>query len=171
MQALHKLECVYQTAFLVDDVEEAARYWSGRGAGPFFAFNDFEFTEMLHPQQVSSPKLSILLGYSGDVMIELMQVIEDPTGLFSPPSLPVPHHVALLVDDIGDYLERRSAGDSLVMHALFPTGTPVAMLDTRAETGLLTELVTCDESVLGMIAHMRAEAESFTGEDLIRSFA
>ncbi|MFK7828593.1 MAG: VOC family protein [Congregibacter sp.] len=169
MAALHKMETVYQMAFLVEDLSAAAQYWSKRGAGPFYAFENFEFTSMLHPKGAASPKLSILLGYCGDVMIELMQVIEDSTGLFSTPALPAPHHVALLVDDIDGYMSAHKDNTELALHALFPTGTPIAMLDTRAETGMLTELVTLDSAVEGMLTLMRAEAESFDGERLIRS--
>ena len=167
---MHPLEAVYQIAFLVDDLEGAAQHWLQRGAGPFFRFDDFEFTEMLHPAGAASPRLSILLGYSGDVMLELIEVGEDPTGLFTAPVVPGPHHVALLVNDIGDYLERSGQRDALVMHALFPTGTPIGMLDTRPQCGLLTELVTCDEAVQGMLTAMREATASFDGADPIRSF-
>lgn len=171
MPKLHKTETVYQIAFLVKDLAKSAEYWRRRGAGPFFAFESFKFTAMLHPKGAASPNLSILLGYCGDVMIELMRVDEDSTGLFSTPVLPAPHHVALLVDDIPQYLARCGDGIELAMHALFPTGTPIAMLDTRAETGMLTELVTLDTAVEGMLLQMREEAESFDGERLIRSLA
>lgn len=171
MSAVHREETVYQMAFLVEDLEAAALYWSRRGAGPFYRFDDFEFSEILHPAGVASPKLSILLGYSGDTMLELITVSSDPTGIFSAPPAPAVHHVALLVNDIDDYIERRGHGDKLAMHGLFPTGTPIAMLDTRAEAGVFTELVTLDDSVRGMITQMREDAENFDGENLLRSFA
>lgn len=170
MAAVHKNETVYQMAFLVPDLSLAADYWSQRGAGPFYAFDNFEFTSVLHPEGLASPKLSILLGYCGDVMIELMQVLEDPTGLYPTPQTPTPHHLALLVEDIDEYLGRQASGTPLALHALFPTGTPIAMLDTRSQTGMLTELVTRDDAVQGMISHMRAETETFNGDRLIRSF-
>lgn len=171
MSAMHETETVYQAAFLVDDLETAALYWSRRGAGPFYRFDDFEFTRMLHPPGAASPRLSILLGYSGDIMIELIDVQDDSTGVFASPAPPAPHHVALLVEDIEEYLARNGLDDRLVMHGLFPTGTPIAMLDTRAETGLLTELVTLDESVRQMITQMRDDAAGFDGERLLRSFS
>lgn len=160
----------YQLAFIVDDLDSSARAWSARGAGPFYEFRGFEFSQMLHPAGMSSPRLSILLGYSGDLMIELMQVEDDPTGLFQTSAIPAAHHVALLVEDVNDYAQQHGAGAELVMHALFPTGSPIGMLDTRAQTGLLTELVTLDDAVKGMISQMRDDAAGFTGERLIRSF-
>ena len=167
---MHTRETVYQIAFLVENAQAAAQHWLQRGAGPFYSFDSFEFTEMLHPAGSASPRLSIMLGYHGDVMLELMQVLEDPTGVFSAQQVPGPHHLALLVDDIDDYLARRGGRDTLAMHALFPTGTPIAMLDTRADTGLFTELVTCDEAVQGMLAVMQEATASFDGTEPIRSF-
>jgi methylmalonyl-CoA/ethylmalonyl-CoA epimerase len=170
MDSIHKTGTVYQMAFLVDNLAAAAEDWRRRGAGPFYRFDDFEFSEMLYPGGSASPRLSILLGYSGDTMIELIQVGDDPTGLFSGLQAPAAHHVALLVEDIDSYLDANGNRDQLAMHGLFPTGTPIAMLDSRAETGLITELVTLDDSVRGMISLMRAEASAFSGKDLLRSF-
>jgi hypothetical protein len=170
MSAMYKEGTVYQMAFLVDDLEAAASDWCRRGAGPFYCFDDFEFSEMLYPVGALSPRLSILLGYSGDTMIELIRVSDDSTGLFSATPAPAAHHVALLVNDIDDYLDAEGNRHQLVMRGLFPTGTPIAMLDTRPETGLLTELVTLDESVRAMIDQMRQAAQDFRGEDLLRSF-
>jgi len=167
---MHQRETVYQIAFLVADLDAAAQHWLSRGAGPFYRFDDFEFTEMLHPAGAVSPRLSIMLGYSGDVMLELIEVGEDPTGLFTAPAVPGPHHVAMLVDDIDEYLGRTAQRDALAMHALFPTGTPIAMIDTRPQTGLLTELVTADDAVAGMLAVMREAAADFDGTEPIRSF-
>jgi hypothetical protein len=170
MSEMHETGAVYQMAFLVEDIEAAALDWQRRRGGPFYRFDDFEFTAMLYPAGSRSPKLSILLGYSGDTMIELIQVSEDPTGLFSALTAPAAHHVALLVEDIDSYLDAHGCRDQLAMHGLFPTGTPIAMLDTRADTGLLTELVTLDDSVRAMIKQMREESRTFTGEQLLRSF-
>ncbi|RMB07921.1 VOC family protein [Eilatimonas milleporae] len=167
----HPHGSVYQIAFVVEDLETAARHWMMAGAGPFYAFPGFEFTDIRVPDSGPSPRLSILLGYSGDTLIELMRVEADPQGLFGTAGRHAPHHVALLVDDIAGYL----AGDSglkadLLFHGHFPTGTPVAYLDTRAETGLVTELVTRDDMVAAMLARMHAEACAFDGSDPIRSF-
>lgn len=170
MAVLHREETVYQVAFVVADLESAAVEWARRGAGPFYRFDDFEFSEMLYPAGAPSPRLSILLGYSGDTMIELIEVQEDSTGLFHVPRTPAPHHVAMLVRNIESYLEERECRQDLALHGVFPTGTPIAMLDTRATMGLLTELVTLDDSALDMISLMREEAERFDGERLLRSF-
>jgi hypothetical protein len=168
----HRTEAIYQVAFIVDDLESAALSWGRRGAGPFYRFDDFRFSEMLYPRGAESPTLSILLGYSGDTMLELIRVQGDPLGLFDavPAPSPAPHHLAMLVEDIDGYLERQGCREQLAMHGLFPTGTPIAMLDTRRELGLLTELVTLDDSVREMIATMRREAAEFDGERLVRSF-
>jgi len=163
-------ETIYQIAFLVQDAEAAAQHWLRCGAGPFYGFDDFEFTRVLYPEKTPSPRLSIFLGYSGDVMLELIEVAQDPTGLFTTPVVPGPHHVAQLVDNIDDYVERHSLEDALCLHALFPTGTPIALLDTRSTVGVFTELVTLDKSVADMLSVMRTAADQFDGSDPLRSF-
>ena len=167
----HASGSVYQIAFVVDDLEAASRHWRAAGAGPFYAFPDFTFTDIRVPEGGASPKLSILLGYSGDTLIELMKVEDDPQGLFDGVGPNRPHHVALLVDGIAAYRSQAAALQSPVLfHGHFPTGTPVAYLDTRPQTGLITELITRDDMVAAMLVQMYEDATRFDGTDLIRSF-
>lgn len=167
----HKSGSVYQIAFLENDLSAAANKWRTLGAGPFYAFDDVVFADVEAPASGQSPKLSILLGYSGDTLIELIKVNEDPDGLFTGVAPGALHHIALLVDNIDDYLKGSPPENAnMIFHARFPTGTPLAFLDTRPQIGVITELVTRDEMVSGMLVQMHQEAESFDGVDLIRTF-
>lgn len=172
MKALpHPLRTVYQMAFVVDDLEAAAVNWQRAGAGPFYAFPDFEFSDVTVPDSGQTPRMSILLGYSGTTMIELMRIDHDPNNHFKHVSPGQPHHVAILAESIDSYLKAPDTLDApIIFKGAFPTGTPVAFLDTRPQMGLITELITLDSMVTAMIDQMYREAENFTGKDLIRSF-
>lgn len=167
----HKSGSLYQIAYIADDLEAAANYWQSLGAGPFYEINDAVFIDIEVPNNGKSPNLSILLGYSGDTLIELIKVNDDPNGIFEGVSSGEPHHTALLVDSLDAFLQNwDGANGQLIFRGSFPTGTPIAYIDTRSQTGLMTELVTRDEAVQDMLTLMHAEAQSFNGEDLIRSF-
>lgn len=167
----HPFGTVYQIAFVVDDLEKAAAVWQQAGAGPFYHFPQFEFSNVTVPKDGRSPRMSILLGYSGTTMIELMKIEDDPHGHFAHLSPGAVHHLAVLTPNIDQYL---AAPDMLkgplLFQGAFPTGTPLAFLDTRAQTGLITELITADDMVAAMITEMYGQAKTFNGDNLIRSF-
>lgn len=163
----HKNGSVYQLAFVVEDLNEAAQNWVRAGAGPFYGFDDFHFVEVLEPAGAESPRLDILLGFSGDTMIELIKPQHDPQQLFANTG---PHHVARLVDDIDAYVGAQpDTGPKVLFKGVFPTGTPAAYLDTRPGLGIITELIVHDEIMSSMLNTMHAEARAFTGADPIRS--
>lgn len=167
----HRNGSIYQLAFVVDDLETAAQKWRRLGAGPFYMFEDFRFSDIRVPTNGPSPHLSILLGYSGDTLIELIRVHEDKSGIFDGAQAGQPHHMALLVRDIEAFLATLGANPpDLMFHGHFPTGTAVAYLDTRPDHGLITELVTKDTMVTGMLEQMHQDSCHFNGTDLIRTF-
>lgn len=167
----HRNGSVYQIAFVVDDLEAAAQKWHRLGAGPFYLFEDFRFADIKEPAGGQSPHLSILLGYSGDTLIELIKVHEDKAGIFDGVGAGHPHHVAVLVRDIEEFLTTLGKNPpALLFHGHFPTGTAVAYLDTRPDNGLITELVTKDSMVVNMLEQMYRDASYFNGTDLIRTF-
>lgn len=163
----HSTGSVYQLAFVVDDLEEAADNWVRAGAGPFYRFDEFRFIEVLEPRGAESPSLDILLGFSGDTMIELIKPRLDPQQLFTATG---PHHVARLVDDIDRYVDAQAdPGPPVLFRGVFPTGTPAAYLDTRSDLGIITELIVHDDIMSSMLDQMYAEARAFDGADPVRS--
>ncbi|MHA7819610.1 MAG: VOC family protein [Erythrobacter sp.] len=159
---------IYQMAFVVSDLDAAIDRWVSDGAGPFWLFEDFCFAEVAEPQGAASPRFDIALGYFGNVNIELMQITEDPGGLFPASDLPQPHHVACLTSDLGAEIAR--LGQPVLLRGTFPTGQPAAFVDTRAVRGIITELIQVDEMVTGMLDTMQDAAKGWDGDEPRRRF-
>jgi methylmalonyl-CoA/ethylmalonyl-CoA epimerase len=166
---------VYQMAFLVDDLEDAAAIWHRQsGAGPFFVIPRFAFLEPRYRGRADAPDISIALGYSGDVMLELIvdhgapsvfnEVARSGTG-------PTLHHVAQLTDDMDATLAAfAAAGSEIPFEALFPPDTRAAFVDTRSTIGCFTEIIANTPPLVAVQQIMRAATDGWDGRDLIRGF-
>lgn len=159
---------IYQLAFVVEDLDAAIDQWVGDGAGPFWLFDDFGFAEVVEPSGAASPRFDIALGYFGDVNIELMQILDDPGGLFRATELPQPHHVARLTRDLDTEIAK--IGEPVLLKGTFPTGQPAAFVDTKGSRGMLTEIIQYDEMVDGMLSAMRDGAKDWDGSEPRRRF-
>lgn len=75
---------IRQIAFVVPDIDEAMRYWSATlGVGPFFVrrsvvFEDYRY----YGDAVPSPAISIALGNSGGLQIELIEQHDDNPSIY-----------------------------------------------------------------------------------------
>lgn len=161
---------VYQIAFVVPSLDEAIPRWiHGQGAGPFYRFDHFAFEAPACAPGLVPPDISIALGQSGDVNIELIEVHPGPPSVFTaPPGL---HHVARRAIDLDAALATLAAGGApLLMRASFVGGVGCAFADTRAMLGCLTELIAADPGVDAMLARMRADHACWDGRHPLRRF-
>jgi hypothetical protein len=174
MTTLHR---IYQMAWLVDDIEPAARSWAAQaGAGPFFLIPHFAFLDPLYRGQATGPAITIALGYCGDVMLELI-VDHGAPSVFGetarrrgdPPAL---HHVAQLTDAMDATLARLAdAGSPTVFTAKFPPETRAAFVDTCASLGCFTEVIEATPPLVGLQQLMRSATDAWDGTtDLLRGF-
>lgn len=161
---------IYQIAFVVADLDHAIAAWiADRCAGPFYRFDHFAFLDPWSAGGARAPDISIALGQSGDLNIELIEVHGTPPPLFA--DGPGFHHVARRTEDI----DRASAalletGGELVFAAMFPPAVRMAFVDTRAAIGCRTELIAADAGIDAMLARMREEAAAWDGRDPVRRF-
>ena len=168
----HNEDEVYQIAYIVPDLEKAASHWLKQGVGPFFKLGPMRFPQVHHPSESESPNISILFAYSGTMLLELIEVHDDPAGIYDLAAVPGPHHIARLARDLGARIqEQKELGHPCVFHATLDGGASVAYVDTRSTLGMLTEFVSLDEGVMWMLNHMYAASLTFDGTDPIREFA
>jgi hypothetical protein len=74
---------IRQTAYLVDDIEEAMVYWSDTlGIGPFFYLKNHQADGSLFRGKPAGPRISLAFAQSGSVQIELVQQLNDAPSLF-----------------------------------------------------------------------------------------
>jgi catechol 2,3-dioxygenase-like lactoylglutathione lyase family enzyme len=161
---------IYQMAFVVADLDAAIAQWVGlRGAGPFYRFDDFAFDNAVCAAGLAPPAISIALGQSGPVNIELIAVLPGPATLFTmPPGL---HHVARRSADVDRTLAGLAdAGAPTLLRATFGADVAVGFSDTRATLGCMTELIADDPGVDAMLAQIVADANVWDGRHPVRRF-
>jgi hypothetical protein len=165
------IEPAYQMAFLVDALEPAIESWHAQtGAGPFFVIPHFTFVDPLYKGAPSDLDISIALGYSGDIMIELIvchSTGASPFAHLADQPKPALHHIAMLSDDLDATLARLPAAN---FTAAFPPETRMAYVDTSATIGCFTEVIANTPALQGMQAAMRAATQGWDGTALMRSF-
>lgn len=171
-------EPIYQMAFLVADIADAADHWHRQsGAGPFFLIDHFPFLDPVFAGKPAAPDISIALGYCGDVMLELIRVHDDAPSPFTlgprpqPGEAPMLHHVAQLTRDMSATRARMAgAGAPTLFTARFAPDTPCAFIDTRRTIGCLTEVITATPDLLGLQAVMQEQTTGWSGDRLLRTF-
>ena len=67
------LGTIRQVAYVVEDLDSALEHWIGiLNAGPFFVFEHAELSDQLYRGAASSIDVTLAVGNSGDVQIELI---------------------------------------------------------------------------------------------------
>lgn len=165
-------DTIYQMAFMVDELEPACRRWvESTGAGPFFIFNDFTFIDPRFNGQPAEPGLTIALGFSGPLCIELMVRHGSGPSVFDGTAPGQLHHVARLSDDIDATLAGyRARHVDVPFEARFYPDTRMAFADTRAEIGCWTEIIAYNPDIEGALAMIEAAHANWDGKDPCRSF-
>lgn len=156
---------IYQIAFTVEDLDAAVRDWVAKGkAGPFYRFDHFTFVDPVYRGVATAPDISIVLGYSGDVFVELIEVHNGLQSVFADcqPGRHL-HHVARLTRDF----QREAVG--AVFTGKFMPSTNMAFLDTRPALGCFTELIEYDAGIEALLTMMADAARNWDGRDAIRS--
>lgn len=164
------LRPIYQMAFIVADLDSAVAEWTAmRGAGPFYRFDNFGFDDPVCAPGLAPPSISIALGQSGTLNIELIEVHAGPRTLFT--ASPGLHHVARRAADVDETLTMLAdAGSPTLLRARFGHGVALGFADTRASLGCMTELIADDPGVDAMLAQMADDADGWDGGNPVRRF-
>lgn len=164
---------IRQLAFVVDDVETAARQWvSSQGAGPFVVY-DVDLTETWYRGTTTRLWARMALGQLADQQIELIQPLDAAASVYREyldaggTGL---HHICYWhdVDAASDHL--RLEGYEMVQHGITgggqrfaylagPAGTPyVELVDPEANDGAMARF----------FAHVASLSQGWQGEDPVR---
>ncbi|NDZ18927.1 glyoxalase [Variovorax sp. WS11] len=74
---------IFQTAYVVDDLDEALRHWTTvLRIGPFFRIDHVPLEHYSFEGKPSTPDLTIALAYSGEVQVELVAQHNDAPSLY-----------------------------------------------------------------------------------------
>jgi len=99
MSAAH-LPAIRQVAYVVDDIDEALEHWvEVVGVAPFFLYRNLELAECRYEGDATTLELSVALGQSGDVQVELIQQHGDTPSVYVGETSGKAHHVAMWTRD------------------------------------------------------------------------
>lgn len=144
------LNNMFQTAYVTNDVEQAAALFKDRFGTGAFSIIDFDGV------------MRIGLAFAGQNMIELVQPISDPAGLYSN-WIPADqgfavrhHHIGLLVDSTEEMAAIRAAhveaGTAVAIEGALPGSLDFLYMDTAAQLGHYLEYVRLEEGGRAMFA-------------------
>lgn len=166
MSALLAPGPVYHAGYVVADLRGAIRHWVEQlGAGPFFLFEDFSFTDPFYRGRAVGPRVTLAFAYSGDFCVELIQQIDDVPSIYreAPRAL---HHLGIAVDDLESATAvYTNAGVECAFRGGFPFGGGCSYLDTVPRLGFMTELVQRTPLIDGMLAQMKAAHAGWNRRD------
>lgn len=154
-----QLNNIFQIAYATNDVERAAAVFKNRfGTG---AFSVFDFDGVM----------KLRLAFAGQVMIELIQPINDPTGLYtgwiagSEAFALRHHHFGVLVNSKDELAAIRAAhvdsGTAVAAEGSMPGSLDFLYVDTTVQLGHYLEYVHLDAAGRAMFASV--EGSIFKG--------
>ncbi len=164
---------VMQNAWVVDDLDAAARHWAEKlGVGPFFVFDSVEFDHVHFRGEPSPIRMSMALGYWGNLQIELIRPLNDAPSIFSEfrdRGHSGMQHVGVLSHDLEADLARLAArGVQPVQAGRAANGTAFAYVDTDFHPGGMVEIIEVSPALEKGFAMMRGAARDWDGRDPVR---
>lgn len=159
------LDGIIQMAFVVDDIRTAMpHYAKALHVGPWFLAEHFAFEKLTYRGAPSAPDIHLCLGFSGSMMIELIQQnCTSPSPYLDGAGKPRCgfHHwgVAATPDAYQGRLDELvEQGFPMVLDAVVGAGSRAAYVESGVVLGGLIELMEITPSVEGLFAHMRNSA-------------
>jgi hypothetical protein len=162
----------FQLAFVVDDVEVAARRWvEVYGVGPFYVLPAGGPQPARYRGRPSELDIQLAVTQAGPVQIELVHQRCDNPSVFRDvygPGRAGVHHIATMTDDFDATLAHyRGCGYEPVTE--LDTGLArVAYVDTMGDLGLMTEVVERSEAFSRSLAGTARVCALWDGTDPIR---
>ena len=164
---------VMQLAYVPADFDGALKFWiETMGAGPFFALDHVQLDEVKVDGAPAQIDFSMVLGYWGDVQIELIRQHNDTPSIYKTwrdEGREGLHHVCILVDDMAE--ARRvcaAAGARVRQEGKVPGGGEVIYVDTGGGPGTMVEILKPAPGGPQFFAMMRDAARGWDGSDPVR---
>ena len=169
-----QLGTVMQMAYVPQDVEAALTYWTQTmGVGPFFRLEHVALEQTRYRGQAVCVDFSMLLGYWGDIQIELIQQHNDAPSIYKAwrdEGREGLHHVCVMVSDMAQARAIcAEVGAEVVQEARVGGGGEVIYVDAGGGPGGLIELLSLPQASHDFFAYMREQARTWDGSDPVRT--
>lgn len=165
---------IIELCHVTSDIEAALVHWTrDLGAGPFFVFDVPVLPGQLYYGTPTEVSMRVGFGFSGGVLIELLQQTNDgpsPFLDFVRERSEGLHHIMPRTDfDIG-HRRLSAAGHKIAFSGAMPGGERFCLFDTRAANGSYVELMELSPAMQGSLALMEKAHLEWDGvTDPVRS--
>jgi len=166
---------VFQTAYVVEDLDAALRHWTRTmGVGPFWVFDHVQFSELHYRGEPTNADTTAAMGYWGDLQIELVVQHNQAPSIykeFLDRGYRGMQHLAVMTDDVDAHLQRlEPLGIMPTQHGKVKDGIHFAYVGTDFHPGGMIELVEATDAIVGVFDYMRQSARDWDGKDPVRRF-
>lgn len=166
------LETIRQVAYVVRDLDAALKYWVDvLGVGPFYKFENFVLGDQVYRGQPSNVDLTLALGNSGAVQIELILQNNDEPSVykeFLDAGRVGVHHFGLMPKDYAaEYAKYRDLGHEAAFEATVG-GANLVYFDTVDALGHFTELWDNADVFKDLFDLIENAAKGWDGKDPVR---
>lgn len=168
---------VFQTAFVVADVEPALRHFTQTlGIGPFFQFPTPLALDWLEIAGERTSSFGILshaaLAYSGDTMIEIIVPGSDPSPYrdFLDSGRRGLHHIGTIATDYDAQMAAaRASGVKVAMEGELPLSRFAYLETDTLYPGTMVEIIEMRAGMVELFAMIKAAAVAWDGSDPVRA--
>ncbi|WP_321390379.1 VOC family protein [Emcibacter sp.] len=166
---------VMQIAYVVEDIEKAARHWAlTLGVGPFYLLDHIPFKEIFYRDEPSPIDISVAIAYSGEIQIELIQQHNDAPSIYTEFKQKFGYgqqHLGVTTERFQDALDHfaergikpRQQGKTL-------PGMNFAYLETDFHPGGMLELIEADESIMAAFDMIQKSSKNWDGDTVLKNF-
>lgn len=149
---------VLELCQVVADLQSALDHWTGTiGAGPFFVFDVPVLPGQVYRGAPTAVSLKVAFGFSGGLLIELLQQTNDGASVFREmiaPRGPGYHHVMLRGPYDANFARLSAKGHEVAFSGQMPAGERFCLFDTRSADGAYVELMEISPAMEDSLARM-----------------
>jgi methylmalonyl-CoA/ethylmalonyl-CoA epimerase len=164
---------VMQLAYVPADFDGALTFWiEVMGAGPFFALDHVQLTDLKYRGAPSDVDFSMVLGQWGDMQIELIRQHNDAPSIYKAwrdAGHEGLQHVCILVDDMAHARAVcAAAGAEVAQEGKTGNGGEVIYVDPGGGPGTMVEILQTGPGSREFFAMIRDAARGWDGSNPIR---
>lgn len=159
---------IVQMAWVVDDLEEAARRWhKATGIGPFLVNRHIPIIEPQYRGQSGVVDFSTAIAQAGPVQIELVQQHDDAPSCYrdsAPAGTEAMHHVAILPDDYDAAVAHYLAQGFAIASSGYFGKVRFCYVDCRPTLGHMVEILENCAPIRSFFAAIDRAAQEWDGD-------
>jgi len=163
-----------QTAYVVPDIEAALKHWTENlGIGPWFYRELVPIEIFMYRGEPSDLKMSIALGYSGDMQYELIQQRNDAPSVYKEFIETIGYgqqHLGFEVDDLDASIETgRGLGYQIEQEGTITNSGSFAYMSKDDFPGTMIEFLPMPEARRKSWATIQSWSVGWNGSDPVRA--